>query len=53
LVGITHRDAKCQYLTQRDNGARGYDALVRGCLVEQIEDRTEGLREAKAVPAAR
>ncbi|WP_156767737.1 lysozyme inhibitor LprI family protein [Candidatus Viadribacter manganicus] len=50
---ITHRDAECQYLTQQDNGARGYDALVRGCLVEQINDRSEELREAEQVLAAR
>jgi len=50
---ITHRDAECRYLTQQDIGTRGYDALVRGCLVEQINDRTEELREAEQVLAAR
>ncbi len=50
---ITHRDAECRYLTQRDAGARGYDALMRGCLIEQIEDRTEELRDAEQVLAAR
>lgn len=50
---ITHRDAECRYLTQQDVGSRGYDALVRGCLVEQINDRTEELREAEQVLAAR
>lgn len=50
---ITHRDAECRYLTQQDIGTRDYTALVRGCLVEQIEDRTEELREAEQVLAAR
>ena len=50
---ITHRDAECRYLTQQDIGTRNYDALMRGCLVEQIEDRTEELREAEQVLAAR
>lgn len=50
---IAHRDAECRYLTQQDVGSRGYDALVRGCLVEQINDRTEELREAEQVLAAR
>jgi uncharacterized protein YecT (DUF1311 family) len=50
---ITHRDAECRYLTQQDIGVRGYDALMRGCLVDQIEDRTDELREAEQVLAAR
>lgn len=50
---ITHRDAECRYLTQQNIGTRGYDALMRGCLVDQIEDRTEELREAEQVLAAR
>jgi len=50
---ITHRDAECQYLTQQDLRSREYGALVRGCLVDQIQDRTEELREAEQVLAAR
>ena len=50
---IAHRDAECRYLTQQDVGSRGYDALVRGCLVEQITDRTDELREAEQVLATR
>lgn len=50
---ITHRDAECRYLTQQDVGSRGYDALVRGCLVEKINDRTDELRDAEQVLAAR
>lgn len=50
---ITHRDAECRYLTQQDIGSRDYSALMRGCLVEQINDRTEELREAEQVLAAR
>lgn len=50
---IMHRDAECRYLTQQDAGTRGYDALVRGCLVEHITDRTDELRQAEQVIAAR
>jgi uncharacterized protein YecT (DUF1311 family) len=50
---ITFRDSECRYLTQQDVSARGYGALVRGCLVEPVEERTEELREAEAVLAAR
>jgi len=50
---ITFRDAECRYLTQQDVGSRGYGALMRGCLLEQVEERTEELRDAEAVLAAR
>lgn len=50
---ITFRDAECRYLTQQDVGSRGHEALVRGCLLEQVEERTEELREAESVLAAR
>jgi uncharacterized protein YecT (DUF1311 family) len=50
---ITFRDAECRYLTQQDVGARGYNALMRGCLLEQVEERTEELRDAQDVLAAR
>ena len=50
---ITFRDAECRYLTQQDIGTRGYGALVRGCLLEQVEERTEELRDAQDVLAAR
>jgi len=50
---IAFRDAECRYLTQQDVGARGYGALMRGCLLEQTQDRTEELRDAEAVLAAR
>jgi uncharacterized protein YecT (DUF1311 family) len=50
---IAFRDAECRYLTQQDVGTRGYGALVRGCLLEQVEERTEELRDAEAVLAAR
>ena len=50
---ITFRDAECRYLTQQDVGSRDQAALVRGCLVEQINERTEELREAEAILAAR
>lgn len=50
---ITFRDAECRYLTQQDVGTRGYGALVRGCLLEQVEERTEELRDAQDVLAAR
>ncbi|QGZ93227.1 lysozyme inhibitor LprI family protein [Terricaulis silvestris] len=50
---ITFRDAECRYLTQQDVGSRMRQSLVRGCLLEQIEDRTEELRDAEAVLAAR
>lgn len=50
---ISFRDAECRYLTQQDVGTRGYNALMRGCLLEQVEERTEELRDAEAVLAAR
>lgn len=50
---IAFRDAECRYLTQQDAGSRMHGALVRGCLVEQTQERTEELREAEAVLAAR
>jgi uncharacterized protein YecT (DUF1311 family) len=50
---ISFRDAECRYLTQQDVGSRMHAALVRGCLLEQVEERTEELREAEAVLAAR
>jgi uncharacterized protein YecT (DUF1311 family) len=50
---IAFRDAECRYLTQQDVGSRMHASLVRGCLVEQVEERTEELREAEAVLAAR
>ncbi len=43
---ITFRDAECRYLTQQDIGSRQHAALMRGCLLEQVEERTEELREA-------
>lgn len=50
---INFRDAECRYLTQQDVGSRMHASLVRGCLVEQVEERTEELREAEQVLAAR
>jgi uncharacterized protein YecT (DUF1311 family) len=50
---IAFRDAECRYLTQQDVGSRMRESLVRGCLLEQVEERTEELREAEAVLAAR
>jgi len=50
---ITHRDAECRYLTQQDVGSRQHAALMRGCLLNQIEERTEELREAEQTLAAR
>jgi uncharacterized protein YecT (DUF1311 family) len=50
---IAFRDAECRYLTQQDAGARGHNALVRGCLLEQTDERTEELRDARDVLAAR
>lgn len=50
---ITFRDAECRYLTQQDVGSRDQASLVRGCLVEQINERTEELRDAEAILAAR
>lgn len=50
---ITFRDAECRYLTQQDVGSRMHASLVRGCLLEQVEERTEELREAQQVLAAR
>jgi uncharacterized protein YecT (DUF1311 family) len=50
---IAFRDAECRYLTQQDVGSRMHGSLVRGCLLEQVEERTEELREAQSVLAAR
>jgi uncharacterized protein YecT (DUF1311 family) len=50
---IAFRDAECRYLTQQDVGSRSYGSLMRGCLLDQVEERTEELREAQQVLAAR
>jgi uncharacterized protein YecT (DUF1311 family) len=50
---ISFRDAECRYLTQQDVGSRMHQSLVRGCLLDQVQDRTEELREAGQVLAAR
>lgn len=50
---IAFRDAECRYLTQQDIGSRMHASLVRGCLLEQTEERTEDLRDAEALLAAR
>lgn len=50
---ITFRDAECRYLTQQDAGSRMQESLMRGCLLEQVEERTNELRDAEAVLAAR
>lgn len=50
---LAFRDAECRYLTQQDVGSRDYAALVRGCLLLQVEERTDELRNAEQVLAAR
>lgn len=50
---LAFRDAECRYLTQQDVGSRDYAALVRGCLMLQVEERTDELRNAEQVLAAR
>ena len=50
---ITFRDNECRYLTQQDSSSRMYQSLVRGCLLDQVEERTDELREAEQVLAAR
>lgn len=52
-IWINFRDAECRYLTQQDVGSRMHTSLVRGCLLEQVEERTEELREAEQLLAAR
>ena len=46
---IAFRDAECRYLTQQDVGARGHGSMVRGCLLEQTEERTDELRDAEVM----
>src|SRR5262245_57760249 len=36
---IAFRDNECRYLTQQDVGSRMHASLVRGCLLEQVEER--------------
>lgn len=50
---MAFRDAECRYLTQRHIGARNRTALLRGCLVEMTQARTDDLRNAEAVLSAR
>jgi uncharacterized protein YecT (DUF1311 family) len=50
---ISFRDAECRYLTQQNVGQRGHAALVRGCLLEQTEERTEELRDARVMVSSR
>jgi uncharacterized protein YecT (DUF1311 family) len=52
-VWINFRDAECRYLTQQDVGSRQHAAMVRGCLVEQTEERTEDLRDAEMLLSER
>jgi uncharacterized protein YecT (DUF1311 family) len=50
---ISFRNAECRYLTQQDVSSRQHAALVRGCLLEQTEERTDDLRDAEQTLAAR
>lgn len=50
---IAFRDGECRYLTQGAVGTRDHAALVRGCLVEQTEERTEELRDADVMLSSR
>jgi uncharacterized protein YecT (DUF1311 family) len=50
---ITFRDNECRYLTQQDARSRMYGSLMRGCLLDQVEERTDELRDAEQVLAAR
>lgn len=50
---IAFRDAECRYLTQQDLRSRMHDGLVRGCLLQHTEERTDALRDAEAVLASR
>jgi uncharacterized protein YecT (DUF1311 family) len=50
---ISFRDAECRYLTQQDVRSRMHGSLVRGCLMDQVEERTDELRGAELVLSAR
>lgn len=46
---INFRDAECRYLTQDNLRDRNRGAYVRGCLLEQTEERTAELRDAEVM----
>lgn len=50
---INFRDAECRYLTQDNLRDRNRAALVRGCLLEQTEERAEELRDAEVMLSSR
>jgi uncharacterized protein YecT (DUF1311 family) len=50
---INFRDAECRYLTQDDLRQRNRDAYIRGCLLEQTEERTAELRDAEVMMSSR
>ncbi len=50
---INFRDAECRYLTQDNLWRRNRAAYVRGCLLEQTEERTAELRNAEVMLSER
>jgi uncharacterized protein YecT (DUF1311 family) len=50
---IAFRNAECRYLTQQEVGTRRYPAMVRGCLVQQSEERIAELRGAEVMLSRR
>lgn len=50
---INFRDAECRYLTQDDLRQRNRNAYIRGCLLEQTEERTAELRDAEVMLSSR
>lgn len=50
---INFRDAECRYLTQQQIWRRGGMAYMRGCLLNQTNERIAALRDAEMMLSAR
>ena len=50
---IDFRDAECRYLTQQQSWRRGGMAYMRGCLLNQTNERTAELRDAETMLSSR
>jgi uncharacterized protein YecT (DUF1311 family) len=50
---IDFRDAECRYLTQQQSWRRGGMAYMRGCLLNQTNQRTAALRDAEVMLSSR
>lgn len=50
---IGFRDAECRYLTQTESRSRNHAAFLRGCLLDQTNERIDELRSAELQVSSR